>query len=104
MSGFLPLEKMRFHGNPEVKRVSTDTMNPSQSLLLSQHIGRVILPELSLFAAVKIPLAPSPGTHFLSSPLTDPVAIVCNARTCFLERGLGRVLSLYEFGTVAPGQ
>lgn len=79
---------MGFHGNPEVKRVSFDTMKHSQSLLLLQHIGRVILPDLSLFVAVKIPLSASPETHFLSSPLIDPVAIVCNAHTSFLERGL----------------
>lgn len=46
----------------KVKRVRFDTMNPSQSLLLSQHIGGVILPELSLFLALKIPLSGSPGT------------------------------------------
>lgn len=86
---------MCFHGNLEVKRVRFDTMNHNQSLLSSQHIGRVILPELSLFGAVKIPLAPSPGTHFLSSPLIDPVAIVSNAHACFLEQGLGSAMSYW---------
>lgn len=76
---------MCFHGNPEVKRASFDAMNQHRSLLSSQHIGRVILPELSLFGEVKIPLTLSPGTHRLSSPLTDPTAIVCNTALDFLR-------------------
>lgn len=62
-----PIKRWRLHGNLEVKRLVSDTMTLGQSLLLSQHIGRAILPELSLFVAVKIPLAASPGTR-LSPP------------------------------------
>lgn len=76
-------------------------MNHNQSLLTSPHVGRVILLELSLFGAVKIPLAPSPGTHFLYSPLIDPVTIVCNTRTCYREPGTGSAAS-YWFMNPAP--
>lgn len=68
---------MCFHGNLEVTKVSFDTMNHNQSLLSSQHIGRVILPELSLFGAVKIPLASSLGTFSPHPSLTQwPLSVM----------------------------
>lgn len=107
-----PIKRWRHHGNLEVKRLVSDTMTLGQSLVLSQHIGRAILPELSLFVAVKIPLAASPGTR-LSPPhpsLTQrPLSVMPTLVSQSRWRGaagsrLCCVVLVYEFTTVAPVQ
>lgn len=83
-----PIRINCLHGNLEVRKVSFDTMDLNRSLLLSQPIGRFILPELSLFDAVKSLLLGLLGLTFSPHPSLTQWPLSVMPTLVFLSGGL----------------